>query len=316
MVKQIIKRIIVGVSVALILSLIYSNKVFGLSISEVDNLVSYNWGNPLMTTGAISQEFIRTERATYFNNWSKTTLQDFTGYDVLILTIMPTITVNGRTVNSSLGIGTIENMILIQEVYLRYDKKYINCDINNTLVYCRLPQEYKTSNIEFYYNIAFYTSNTVDKYSVPVLLSGQFQISPVYYFGNISIEKLIQQETQALNDINNTLNDDTPPSQSDVSSVIDNKIQGNSTISETIMAIPNILGVFGTTISGTCSSPYNFGRLYNYDITFNCINPSRYLGSTIWSIIDIIFCIAVIVPFSRWVINAWNRFTSLKEVQF
>lgn len=316
MVKQIIKRIIVGVSVALILSLIYSSGVFAEVLSPyfdgglngatwvsggnsfISGSGSYNTktGIWVSITGLPNRETNYTLYGAYVYGNDNSSVS-YNGY---IYVLGHNTRLTGSNADSVLS-----NAYVVSSCFTGITTISDNKASTNTIsgsYYCTGIKGFD------YYTIVLraYQNNGVYK-------GLNFNIS---YEDTSNIETILQEQNQTQKEIKDALTNDTPPSSNDVSSVVDNKVQENTTISDMVMAIPNIIGVFGTTISGSCSTPYNFGKLYNTDIVFNCIDPSKYLGNTIWSIVDIIFCIAVIVPFSKWVINAWNKFTSLKEVQF
>lgn len=65
-------------------------------------------------------------------------------------------------------------------------------------------------------------------------------------------------------------------------------------------------------INGTCSS-FSLGSLYGSSLTMTCIQPSQYLGSTLWGVIDMLFSGFFIFVISKKMIKVFNNMSMLKE---
>lgn len=92
------------------------------------------------------------------------------------------------------------------------------------------------------------------------------------------------------------------------------KLKDNIDYSGPISSLILIPVEFLTTIydsaNGVCTS-YNFGSLFGTNIVFPCVDLEDYLGSTLWSLIDILSSIGIIFGISRFIKKQYNKFTNL-----
>lgn len=118
--------------------------------------------------------------------------------------------------------------------------------------------------------------------------------------------------SNSVNEVNNTLSDS---STDDPSSDIDNmssKVASNGTISQ-LLTLPiqlyqNILN----SVSGSCSS-FNLGNLLGTNLLLPCINLQQLLGSTLYGIIDILCSGLFILAFRKKMVDIFNHMTSLND---
>ena len=121
-----------------------------------------------------------------------------------------------------------------------------------------------------------------------------------------------QATTNAVEDVNNSINDSTTD---DPGSDIDNmkdKVATNGTISQ-LLTLPiqlyqNILN----SVSGSCSS-FNLGNLFGTNLLLPCINLQQLLGSTLYGIIDILCSGLFILSFRKKMVDIFNHMTSLND---
>lgn len=338
MVKQIIKRIIVGVGVALVLSFIYSFGVFADTLGYGGTIIRGtldNFNNQISISGTrrwySSNYFLDDSNKPYIKieNLNVGGSGDYwVGLPI------------GMNENNSLSYQFCTNLPITEGTFGYLSPTYQSTQwvfSNSTMMIVARSESITKGSTSYalpcFQFTANYSGNSDRLDYLYFKLSRAPQNSDETIITEIQniqfktfteetrnrLQNILNQTdglTQGINGLNNNITDDTPPSSNDVNSVIENKTQDNATVSDLIMTVPNIIGIFGTTLSGECTTPYNFGNMYGHDIKLTCIRPQNYLGSTIWAIVDIIFTIAVFVPFSKWIINAWNKFTSLKEVSF
>lgn len=60
--------------------------------------------------------------------------------------------------------------------------------------------------------------------------------------------------------------------------------------------------------------PINFGTLYGHDLTIPCINPKKYLGEDLWSVIDLFIVVTMIISLSQLLLFVINQFRNLDDL--
>ena len=129
---------------------------------------------------------------------------------------------------------------------------------------------------------------------------------------NQALENKIEENTQAVDNINNTLeNSETDDPSSDITGM-NNKIATNGSITQ-LLTLPITLyqSILNAT-TGSCSQ-FQLGSLYNHNLVLPCINLSRLLGSTLYNIIDILLCGSFILVFRKKMVDIFNHMTSLND---
>lgn len=163
----------------------------------------------------------------------------------------------------------------------------------------------RTYNFDIYVLDSFYMAN-----------GDTFGITPVSIFPNNSSAQstidAINNQTQAQQDTNNTLNDSTIDDPSSDISSMNSKVASNNSITQ-LLTLPiqmyqNILNA----VSGSCSS-FSLGSLYNHNLTLPCINLQNLLGSTLYGIIDILISGLFILSFRKKMVDIFNHMTSLND---
>lgn len=121
-------------------------------------------------------------------------------------------------------------------------------------------------------------------------------------------EKL-NQETEKLNQ--NITNDNVGGVENSFES-FESFISENSTITQ-LITMP--ITLYSSILNGLQSSCQSFvlGKLFGTNLTLPCINIGSYLGSTLWSMIDIIISGFAIFSISKKLIKIFNNFSSMKE---
>lgn len=121
-----------------------------------------------------------------------------------------------------------------------------------------------------------------------------------------------QNEVSAINNINSTLSSSSVDSPSSSFGSFNNNVASTSGI-ETIFLLPvTLIRTIINNNSGTCST-ISLGSLYGTNLNLPCINIESYLGSTIYTIIDLFCCFALIMGLRKYVLEIFNKITSLKE---
>lgn len=127
------------------------------------------------------------------------------------------------------------------------------------------------------------------------------------------INKNQQETNDKLDNINGTLTDDHVDdfNLSDFDFGIDLDTQ-DAPISSLLTLPITLLNTFLSGVSGTCSS-YTMPFLFDSQITFPCIDLKKYLGSTLWSLIDSICCIYLIYNIAMMCVSFFEKITSLED---
>ena len=132
-----------------------------------------------------------------------------------------------------------------------------------------------------------------------------------------SLSQAQAQTSQKLDDLNDTMKDESAPSNSDVSSKASEwaSLNASDTPISVMLLMPiTLLNAYSNGLNGTCS-PYNLGNLYGTDLILPCINISNYIGATLWNVIDVLFSGLMIYAMGKKFVRIFNDFTNLRDNQ-
>lgn len=123
-----------------------------------------------------------------------------------------------------------------------------------------------------------------------------------------------QQTTNAVNDVNDTLNDDTIDSSNTTGTLKDlsNNLPTNLVISDLLLLPVTLFQNVLNSVNGSCVA-FNLGSLYGSNLTLPCINIESVIGSTLWSIIDILFCGAFVLVIRKKFVDIFHNLTDLRN---
>lgn len=327
--KNIIKRIIVGVIIGLVLmaarKYLFINAAAAEKAQQEFNINSFDsLGLFGMNNGsAVNNAYWKTLDGGYayltwnFNNVGPDYANAFFffhefnyNYDYAYFTIYQNLSTNNSgscstlsTSRSTLPIAKLGN-VPCEVVYTRNDDNYgqrasYKCPITNS------------NHLTF-----FYPQN------LGTMCSSQWGIQSfiLYYKGNESvvidtIESGSQAVSDSVNDLNDSINDDS------IGSDTDNDISNlqNTDISSTedagiqdLITLPIELfnGILGA-LNGSCI-PYRIGSLLGEDIILPCFDLGGVLGS-VWNIIDIVISSVIFFKFATKLKEIFVNLTSLNE---
>lgn len=168
-------------------------------------------------------------------------------------------------------------------------------------------KSFNTGNAEYIRVKNWYSQDGVDliqQLNTSMLVKGT--ISKSYCeFGSYSSK--LDDTTNAINETNEYLKDDTDPNiqDNDFLSMF-NSVGVNDPLSY-LLTLPTQLINKLVSLSDTCSS-INLGTLYGVMITLPCINLENILGSSVWNIIDVIFSVSLLVVILK---NLYDTFSNL-----
>ena len=123
-----------------------------------------------------------------------------------------------------------------------------------------------------------------------------------------------QAITDSINELNDTMKDDTPASSSDFNDAIDsvnNAMPTNSTIASLVTMPITFLQKIIDGLGGTCT-PITIGDIFGFTMEMPCINPGDYIG-IIWNIIDVICAGFFAFVFGKKLVVIFHNITSMHE---
>lgn len=123
-----------------------------------------------------------------------------------------------------------------------------------------------------------------------------------------------QNTTNAVNDVNDTLKDDDVDSSNttDTLSDLSDSLPTNSVISDLLLLPVRLFQSVLNSVNGSCST-FNLGSLYGSNLTLPCIDIESLVGSTLWTVIDILFCGAFVLIIRKKFVDIFESLSNLKN---
>ena len=122
----------------------------------------------------------------------------------------------------------------------------------------------------------------------------------------------INNNTQAVNDVNNSINNSSTDNPSGALNDMNSRITDNNVISDLLTLPIRFYQAILNSINATCT-PYNLGKLFNTDIVLPCKNIEDILGSGIVTIIDTGLCGLFVFTIRKKFVNIFENITSLRD---
>lgn len=124
----------------------------------------------------------------------------------------------------------------------------------------------------------------------------------------------LQDVNSSIQKTNDTLTNDDVDSSKTTSTLEDlsEDLPTNSVISDLLLLPVRLFQNILNSINGACST-FNLGSLFGSNLTLPCINIESLIGSTLWSVIDILFCGAFILVIRKKFVDIFHNFTDLKN---
>lgn len=123
-----------------------------------------------------------------------------------------------------------------------------------------------------------------------------------------------QQAHQDAQDINNSINNNNIDNANSSASTWDGKNASNGVITQLLTLPINLLNAIVNGIQTSCSN-FSLGSLFDNEIVLPCINISNYIGSALFTTIDLLISGFMIYNISKKLIKIFNDFTNLKSNQ-
>lgn len=139
--------------------------------------------------------------------------------------------------------------------------------------------------------------------------------------GNQALNDSIEEQNKTskgilgkLGDLFNFFNNDDVDNENTTDTLenLSNDLPTNSVISDLLLLPVTMLQSIVNSISGSCSS-FNLGSLYGSNLVLPCINIQSYLGSTIWTFIDLVFSGTFILVIRKKFIQIFENITNLRN---
>lgn len=121
-----------------------------------------------------------------------------------------------------------------------------------------------------------------------------------------------QQTNDKLNDINGSINNDNVDDPSSSINSFKDKLANNGVITQLIGLPVTLFTKVLNSVNGTCST-YNLGSLFGTDLILPCVNIQNYLGTALWSIIDVLISGLFVYSISRKFIKVFESMSSMNE---
>lgn len=125
------------------------------------------------------------------------------------------------------------------------------------------------------------------------------------------VQRSINEVKQEISDVNDTMNDSSVDSSDDTLSDLQDSLPTNSVISDILLLPVRLLQAIINSLGGTCSS-FNLGSLYGTNLVMPCIDIEHYVGSAIWTFIDLVFSGMFVLVIRKKFIQIWENITNLK----
>ena len=198
--------------------------------------------------------------------------------------------------------------------YIQINKATINVTINRPTGYGSLC----------FYNVNKTLISCIDNNT---LQKGILTIPNNSYYVRFSIHKLENKPqfeictdgNQAITDsqkqLNDTLNSDNTPDSGATSTAYDDfndYVATNGVITSLVLLPVNLFTNVLTSLNSSCFR-FSLGSLLGTPIYFDCIDPSDFLGSTLWNVIDVLCSGFFVYHIAQKFIKVFHNLTQLKD---
>ena len=123
-----------------------------------------------------------------------------------------------------------------------------------------------------------------------------------------------QDIKDSVNNVDDTLKDDSIDSTNTTGTLSDlsDSLPTNSVISDLLLLPVRLFQKVLNSINGSCTT-FNLGSLFGTDLTLPCLNIESLLGSTLWTVIDILFCGAFVLVIRKKFVDIFDGLSNLKN---
>ena len=159
---------------------------------------------------------------------------------------------------------------------------------------------------------AYYSSIGFDINNQDALFSDLNQTQQNILNKQNEINNNINDVKNGVNDVNSSINNDNVDDPSSSINSFKDKIASNGVITQLIGLPVTLFSKVLNSVNGTCST-YNLGSLFGTDLILPCVNIQNYLGTSLWSIIDVLISGLFVYSISRKFIKVFESMSSMNE---
>ena len=329
--KYIIKRIIIGVGIALIMMLIRSN-VFAASY-RLDPSACYMYFNTGTTnrTGTVASSTIPgnfaantctvNTSATYLSTrYDYTFNQNISGTGSIIFNVVEpsqdqvnnvVLFTGGRSyacdLSSGFQLDNVNNSSPKGNLF--YTVSCSNIPINQNRSYQFIIYKYNNGSLSSTVNGTWISRD------FNFSLNDSSTISQAINDQSNQQHQDNQDTQQAISDVNDSITSSNTPSSSDTSSAysnFDSATAQNGVITQLITLPITLFTNINNNINTSCTR-FDMGTLLGTHIYFNCINPANYIGSQLWSVLDILASGFFVWYIGKKLVKVFYNLSSMKE---
>lgn len=320
MVKNIIKRIIVGVGIALCLMVLKGQLLLDVNAQSInvvpDKICAFNQVSGSSCNWSNINTYTVAERPVYGNLFGANVersriIWHFTGSDIKEKTydISFIIFLDSQSVYDISNRGYIGNG----------DDNIFSCSIDSTrnllgtnvcsANYCSSSN---TGTAVAHCNNVYFNENYFNFYLLDeiTLSNGIVAVSHFSLTENVSAK-----QTKELEEINESIKDDsidTGKAETDIDNM-KNRVASNGSITQLLTLPITLYQSILNSASSSCSGAFDLGSLLGHHLELPCIQPQRYLGNSIWTIIDMLCSGLFILSFRKKMVDIFNHMTSLND---
>lgn len=152
-----------------------------------------------------------------------------------------------------------------------------------------------------------------DIYSNDIDIDGMIAAQNVTNQAINNTTNAVNNNTNAINNMNNSIKDESSPDvEDDLFDGITTDDESNSPVSDLILLPLTLLNAYVDGFSSSCSA-FDLGTLYGHNLVLPCIDIDDYIGSNLWSLIDVICSIFLIYNVGMMCVSMYESITSLED---
>lgn len=327
--KYIIKRIIIGVGIALVLMALKGTLLIGVHAQEIS---SFNWGSHSQDIGPGASSFEFNVSGEPWANWRYGYLHfsfginkksgsstdpiilprnviAFSGSTGYICDIGSLNTSNSTYVGSTysvtcpmdLGAPGVSRIIIGFQPVVVASSVY-NVTVGGYASYEQVPGV--TVNVD--------TSSTTNAINNQIT-NDNSNTQNIINNNNQNTQSIINNQNSNTEQITNTLTDDEGVADNDINSLFQElDVSSDTPISDLLTMPITLVQAYMNGVGGSCSA-VNLGSLYGTNLIIPCIDLEARLGSGLWNLIDVLFSLFMIYNIAMLIINIFDKVTSLDD---
>lgn len=144
-----------------------------------------------------------------------------------------------------------------------------------------------------------------------VFIDGDFRVDHFQCDSNKALQNAIDENTKAQEKTNDSIKDE---SDANTSGFLEDVHQdySNNPVSDLITMPITFLQTLNNNVGGSCIT-WDLGALFGSNLKMPCINLQQILGSNLYNLIDMAICLFLAYNIGLMCVTIWNNITSLKD---